>query len=131
MISLLEQFPQPDLAESLFSLYFTHTNYDFPLLHRPTFERQWREKLYLKDIWFTALCLIIFAVASRWSEDERVLADAIPRAVGLDRGEQERHRAGWTYLRAGVGVHRVRRSVLHPPCLFEVQTFSVSFRIVY
>lgn len=72
----MAQFPPTALAENLIELYFLHTNTQFPLLHRPTFNRHWRERLYNRNIWFACVCLSIFAVASRWSNDIRVLPES-------------------------------------------------------
>lgn len=139
-------FPPPDLADSLIDLFFLHINSQIPLFHRPTFERQWREGLQEKDAWFGCLCLSLFAVASRWSDDPRVLdGDVydIPEAEVPDE-ECKWQRAGWKYFNTAVGmpyhlfdhsprislfsadVHRDSRSLFHPPGLFEVQTMSVS-----
>lgn len=70
---LIAGLPPRDLARKLIDLFFEHVNVQFPLLHRPTFERQWTEGCHYRDIWFSCLCFSVFAVASRWSEDPRVL----------------------------------------------------------
>ncbi|KAJ3517259.1 hypothetical protein NLJ89_g629 [Agrocybe chaxingu] len=98
----LEYLPPPDLADTLIDLYFKHTNLLFPLLHRPTFDRQWRERLHRRNIWFTCLCFSIFAVASRWSNDERVLAYA---AVSSECGELDWRKAGRLYFDIAIGKH--------------------------
>jgi hypothetical protein len=144
--SLTKEFPPPDLADSLIDLFFLHVNSQFPLFHRPTFDQQWREGLQENDPWFGCLCLSLFAVASRWSDDPRVLDGDeydIPEAEVPDE-ECKWQRAGWKYFNAAVGmhghfvdpsswisfftadVHRDSRSLFHPPGLFEVQTMSVS-----
>lgn len=124
---LTKEFPLPDLADSLIDLFFLHINPQCPLFHRPTFERQWREGLQEKDPWFGCLCLSLFAVASRWCDDPRVLDGHgydIPEAETPDE-ECKWQRAGWKYFNAAVDVHRDSRSLFHPPGLFEVQTMSL------
>ncbi|KDR75839.1 hypothetical protein GALMADRAFT_68653, partial [Galerina marginata CBS 339.88] len=106
-------FPPPDLADNLVELYFRHSNSIFPLLHRPTFNRQWQERLHHRNIWFTCVCLSIFAIASRWCHDQRVL----PEKSTLADGNTGRRITGQ--------IHRVRRSLFHPASLFEVQTFTL------
>lgn len=124
--SLTKEFPPPDLTDSLINLYFLHINPQCPLFHRPTFERQWREGLQGTDPWFGCLCLALFAVASRWSDDPRVLdgTHSIPEAEISDE-DCKWQRAGWRYFSAAVDVHRDSRSLFHPPGLFEVQTMSL------
>lgn len=125
--SLTKKFPPPDLTDSLINLFFLHVNPQCPIFHRPTFERQWREGLQETDPWFGCLCLALFAVASRWSDDPRVLdghAYDIPEAEVPDE-DCKWQRAGWKYFSAAVDVHRDSRSLFHPPGLFEVQTMSL------
>ncbi|KAG2111269.1 fungal-specific transcription factor domain-containing protein [Suillus discolor] len=125
--SLTKEFPPPDLADSLINLFFLHINPQCPLFHRPTFEHQWQQGLQEKDPWFGCLCLALFAVASRWSDDPRVLdghAYNIPEAEIPDE-DCKWQRAGWKYFSAAVDVHRDSRSLFHPPGLFEVQTMSL------
>jgi hypothetical protein len=55
----------------------------FPLLHRPTFARHFADRLYEHDIWFACTCMCVFALASRYSNDARVLLDE-PVEVPLD-----------------------------------------------
>lgn len=124
---LARQLPPPDLADKLIKLFFDHVNPQFPLFHRPTFERQWKEGLQFRDPWFGCLCLTLFAVASRWCDDPRVLDE-----YEYDIPEEERpddnnkwQRAGWKYFNVALDGHRESRSLFHPPGLFEVQTMSL------
>ena len=71
----MKRFPPEDLCNILIDLYFTYSNTYFPLLHRPTFQKQWEDKLHETNFWFAASCLMLFAVGSRWCTDERVLGD--------------------------------------------------------
>nr|VWO95032.1 Zn(2)-C6 fungal-type domain-containing protein [Ganoderma boninense] len=132
---LLPAFPPPDLADKLISDYFNLNNSTFSvgssslrasactitfpavtrsfwshasttkLLHRPTFERQWQEKLYTTNAWFACVCLAIFGVASRWSSDPRVLPDEVADKAteGSDSGIWTL--AGWQYIAVGM-THR-------------------------
>ncbi|KAF8893810.1 fungal-specific transcription factor domain-containing protein [Infundibulicybe gibba] len=119
--SILLAFPPADLARDLIDLYFLHVNPQVPLLHRPTFEKQWKESLHHRNMWYACLVMCVFAVASRWSDDARVL----PENLESPTGELDWGRAGWSYFYVGLGVHRVRRSLLYPATLFEVQTFTL------
>ncbi|KAJ4498061.1 fungal-specific transcription factor domain-containing protein [Lentinula lateritia] len=117
--SVLEQFPEPDLAEELIEHYFLHVNSLLSLLNRQIFLRQWRERLHNKDIWFSALSMCILALGSRWSNDPRV----IPRDHTKSRLDWTK--AGWDYFNVVISIHRARRSLLCTATLFEVQTFSL------
>lgn len=76
-----------------------YPNTYYPLLHRPTFERHWREGLQFRNPWYAGLTLGVFATASRWSNDERVLSDAMPKVEGRPLKEERKwHRAGWQWF---------------------------------
>ncbi|KAI0329728.1 hypothetical protein GY45DRAFT_1324710 [Cubamyces sp. BRFM 1775] len=122
---LLPAFPPPDLAESLLNDFFEYNNLTFPLLHRPTFERQWRERLYARNVWFACICLSIFGVASRWSSDPRVLPDEVADKATAGENEDIWTLAGWKYIATSIKVHENRRSMLSPPELFEIQSFAL------
>lgn len=102
MNTILVQFPPADLAEDLIALYFDHVEAVYPLLHRPMFLRQWNDKLHHTNIWYAALCLGIFAVASRMSEDSRVLPESDSATEGM---ELNWHTAGQQYFNAVLGQH--------------------------
>ncbi|KAJ6586991.1 fungal-specific transcription factor domain-containing protein [Mycena vulgaris] len=122
LVSVLDEFPPPPLAAELIDLYFIHVNSQLPLLHRPTFERQFRDRLHHRNIWFTCVCLGVFAVASRWSNDPLILPRKCNRTSdgGLDW-----KCAGWHYHNVAMGIHRIRQSLLYPACLEEIQTFTL------
>ncbi|KAJ7101279.1 fungal-specific transcription factor domain-containing protein [Mycena belliarum] len=84
------RFPPVDLMGALMALYFEHVNMYLPLLHRPTFERSVRGGLHLRDDGFAATLLLVCAVASRWSDDPRVLTPA-----GAETGD---HTCGWEWF---------------------------------
>ncbi|KAF8072284.1 fungal-specific transcription factor domain-containing protein [Lyophyllum atratum] len=106
-------FPDNDLMASLVDLYFEKSNFFLPLLHRPTFERSVSEGLHLRDDGFAANLLLVCSVGSRFSEDPRVLLD----------GVQSFHSAGWKWFHQ---VHKVKRSLLTPPSLYDLQFYCLS-----
>jgi hypothetical protein len=116
LADICEALPPDDLAASLTELFFVRVNPHWPLLHRPTFERQRAAGLHERDVWFAALCAGVFAVASRWSDDPRVLAES---------GESH-YTAGWEWFQLVVELHQARRAFVQPAGLFEVQTLCVS-----
>ncbi|KAI0703341.1 fungal-specific transcription factor domain-containing protein [Cerioporus squamosus] len=125
---VLPAFPDPDLAELLIKDYFELNNSTFALLHRPTFDRQWSEQLYRKNAWFACICLAIFGIASRWSDDPRVLPEEAREKAKEDAEKGSKDiwsLAGWGYIAAAMKIHEMRRSVLLPPELFEIQSFAL------
>ncbi|KAJ7592424.1 hypothetical protein C8J56DRAFT_1023530 [Mycena floridula] len=69
------EFPPDDLMVSLIQLYFAHSNIFLPLLHRPTFERKIAEGEHLDvNSTFGTVVMLVMAIASRFSDDPRVLA---------------------------------------------------------
>ncbi|KAF8345885.1 fungal-specific transcription factor domain-containing protein [Amanita rubescens] len=121
LVDILAQFPSPELARNLIDLYFENINTLFTLLHRPTFERQFKDQLHKRDIWFTAVCMGMFAVASKHSDDPRV----VPSNARTPSGGVDWTKAGWDYFNMCVDVHRIRRSLFLPATLFEMQTFTL------
>ncbi|VDC05656.1 unnamed protein product [Peniophora sp. CBMAI 1063] len=81
-------FPDPDLLDDFINLYFLHVHTFAPVLHRPTFERDRRSELHLRDRTFGGVVLLICALAERFSQDSRVLAE----------GEQKRQSFGWKWF---------------------------------
>lgn len=68
-------FPEPDLMVSLISLYFAEVNIFLPILHAPSFNQCVAQGLHFHDHDFGTTLLLVCAVASRYSNDPRVLAD--------------------------------------------------------
>ncbi|KAJ7647258.1 fungal-specific transcription factor domain-containing protein [Roridomyces roridus] len=122
LLSVIEEFPPPALAAELIDLYFIHINSQLPLLHRPTFERQFRDGRHHHNIWFSCVCLGIFATASRWCNDPLVLPRDCARTSS---GALDWTSAGWHYHTVAMGIHRIRQSLLYPASLEEIQTFSL------
>ncbi|EGO24230.1 hypothetical protein SERLADRAFT_437842 [Serpula lacrymans var. lacrymans S7.9] len=106
-------FPDDDLGLALVDLYFTHINLLYPFLHRPSFERSVAEGLHLRDSSFGAVYLVVCAVGSRWSDDPRVFLE----------GTTSEHSCGWKYFEQ---VQMVRKTLLGPPCLFDLQVYCLS-----
>ena len=122
---LLKYFPPEPVARELVELYFIQSNLYLPILHRPTFERYWCEYLHHKNVWFATLCILMFAVASRWYEvGRKELHDWL-------RGDDEWKAAGWRWFFIGLDVHCVRRSFSCPASLFEIQTLAVRLHFIW
>ncbi|KAJ7758574.1 fungal-specific transcription factor domain-containing protein [Mycena maculata] len=68
-------YPQYDLIDALVELYFINVHPTFPVLHRPSFERCVAKEVYLSDPGFGAVLLAVLAIASRYSNDPRVLVE--------------------------------------------------------
>ncbi|KAK0432790.1 fungal-specific transcription factor domain-containing protein [Armillaria borealis] len=105
-------FPDNDLITSLVAIYFETMNPILPILHRPTFVKNVADGLHLRDEIFAATLLFVLAVASRHSDDPRVLADPSSRLS-----------AGWTFLEF---IPIAKKVLLRPPCLNDIQQTVLS-----
>ncbi|KAH8915926.1 hypothetical protein BT69DRAFT_1303281 [Atractiella rhizophila] len=76
----LHSFPDLDLATSLVDLYFENYNSIYPLLHRPSFQRQYATATYDTNHSFRALCFAVFAIGSRFSNDPRIYPANVPES---------------------------------------------------
>ena len=100
----IASWPDADLVRSLIDLFFQLCNPFLPLLHQPTFERDFAAELYKTNWSFTKVCLALFAYAARFSNDPRVLIDESKRdcmASGKGEGSPDvpiRYSAGWKYI---------------------------------
>ncbi|KAK0213379.1 fungal-specific transcription factor domain-containing protein [Desarmillaria ectypa] len=101
-------FPEDDLLRSLVDLYFERINILLPLLHRPTFENLVAEKLHLKDQKFADVVLFVCAVASRYSDDPRVLFE----------GQHSAQSSGWKWVHQVVSTFRIS---IRLPTLYDLQ----------
>lgn len=99
----------------LVHLYFIRLNPLAPLLHRPTFERKIMQGIHLRNPSFGAVYLLVCAVASRYSDDPRVFLDSVESGI-------IEHSAGWKFFEQ---VQMVRRTLLGPPCLEDLQIYCV------
>jgi hypothetical protein len=106
------EFPPEDLMDSLVNIYFLSNNCHFPLLHRPTFEQQYRAGLHRTSQPFAETVLLVCAIASRCCDDPRVLLDpSVP------------HSAGWKYYEQ---IDVTGRNLALRPTLMELQRYVVS-----
>ncbi|KAK0443807.1 fungal-specific transcription factor domain-containing protein [Armillaria borealis] len=101
-------FPDSDLITNLIVIYFETINPIFPVLHRPTFMKDVANGLHLRDEYFGATLLLVLSVASRYSDDPRVLADPSSRLS-----------AGWEFIKQ---APLFKKAVLSPPSLYELQS---------
>jgi len=106
-------FPEPDLMEELIKLFFTHSAYCVPLLHRPTFQRSVKEGLHYRDSGFAMTLLGVCALGARWSNDPRVLLE----------GTTSLHSSGYKWYRQMKFFHE---NTLRAPSIYELQAFCVS-----
>ncbi|KAH9957115.1 fungal-specific transcription factor domain-containing protein, partial [Russula dissimulans] len=105
-------FPEPDLLNSLITIFFTQIAPMLPFLHRPTFMRSFDDRLHLRDDKFGALVLLVCANASRYSTDPRTL---------LEGGDL--HSAGWKLFSQ---VEPFTSAVLSGPELYDLQVAALA-----
>jgi hypothetical protein len=72
------ELPPANLMPELIDAFFNNTNYIFPMLHRPLFEKQLQEGLHMREPNFLRVVMLVCANGSRWSSDPRVLEDKWP-----------------------------------------------------
>lgn len=111
----VNSYPAPDLAESLVNLYFENVHPYDRIIHEGEFMRDYKRGLAEDDRSFRSLCYAIFAVASRFSSDIRVMSP-------VDELQVNRQASGALYsISAG--------SLLTPstlPCtLFDLQSMAI------
>ncbi|KAJ7647924.1 fungal-specific transcription factor domain-containing protein [Roridomyces roridus] len=68
-------YPPDDLLNDLVELYFINLHPVFPVLHRNSFQRMVVEGLHREDPSFGAVLLAVLALASRYSDDPRVMIE--------------------------------------------------------
>lgn len=105
---IMRTFPEDDLLQSLVNLYFERVNILLPLLHRQTFENSISEKLHLKDQKFAEVVIFVCAVASRYSDDSRVLFE----------GQQSTQSSGWKWVHQVLSTLRLS---IGPSTLYDLQ----------
>lgn len=105
-------FPPGDLLQDLIDIHFRTSHCTMPVVHEPKFRKNVQERLHHYDLQFGKLVMMMCALASRDSDDPRVL---LP-------GEKESS-AGWKYYEQ---VEIVRKSMFEPPELHELQMYCVS-----
>ncbi|KAJ7761028.1 fungal-specific transcription factor domain-containing protein [Mycena metata] len=109
----LYHFPPDDLLNSLVTTYFTRINIVMALLHRPTFERSIASGLHLLDNSFGSVVLAVCALASRYSDDPRVVLE----------GTNSRLSAGWEWFRQ---IQYPGRDFYLARTLYDVQRLVLS-----
>ncbi|KAJ7741204.1 fungal-specific transcription factor domain-containing protein [Mycena maculata] len=105
-------FPPSDLLQSLVSLFFAKVNIVLALLHRPTFERSLAANLHYSDKQFGETVLALCAVASKYSDDPRVVFE----------GTGSRLSSGWQYFRQ---LKPLSKPLLRSCTLYEAQTLCL------
>lgn len=98
-------------------LFFSEVNVFFPLLHRPTFERDLASGLQERDHYFGATVILVCCVGSQYSDDPRVLLD----------GSDDPHSSGWKWF---TQLQMTRRSLLEPPSVYDLQFYSVGLSVL-
>ncbi|KAJ7647928.1 fungal-specific transcription factor domain-containing protein [Roridomyces roridus] len=76
-------YPSPDLIDHLVKLYFTKVHPTFPVLHRPTFERDVAAELQLTHPSFGQVLLAVLATGALHSDDPRVMIEGNPLSSGF------------------------------------------------
>ncbi|KAJ6508089.1 fungal-specific transcription factor domain-containing protein [Mycena vulgaris] len=110
------KFPPRDLLDSLVSIYFRRINILVCLLHRPTFEQSIAAGRHLVNHSFGAVVLAVCALASRYSEDPRVVLE----------GTNSKLSSGWEWFRQ---VRNLRKDLYLNPTLYDLQLIFLS--VVY
>ncbi|KAJ7855898.1 fungal-specific transcription factor domain-containing protein [Mycena olivaceomarginata] len=100
-------YPASDLIASLLHLYWVNVHPTIPILHRHSFDKSVREGLYEKDTAFGSALLAVLGLASRYSNDPRVLIDGHSLS------------AGWKF------VNQVRILRLFEPTIYEIQAYCL------
>lgn len=104
----------------LIDLYFQHSNIFLPLLNSVIFRRDLDAGLHLRDEAFGSTVLLVCAIGSRYTTDERVLLD------GLIPSEDPHayQAAGWRWFRR---VQQTRKMYeLRVATLHDLQIPAVS-----
>ncbi|KAJ7056842.1 fungal-specific transcription factor domain-containing protein [Mycena amicta] len=112
-------FPQKDLLDALVELYFTKINTILNLLHSPSFRKSLSENQHHANPHFGAVVLGVCALASRFSDDPRVLMD----------GTADEHSSGWRWF-SQVRPIRVVAWSEHPSSLYQLQLVCLSLSFI-
>ncbi|KAJ6541626.1 fungal-specific transcription factor domain-containing protein [Mycena capillaripes] len=106
-------FPENDLLQSLMKIYFEQINPILGILHFPSFHQSILDDLHLRDSEFGAVVLAVCSLASRHSEDPRVLLD----------GTSSEHSCGWKWFRQ---VRPLHTSFSPEASLYQLQLICLS-----
>ena len=107
------EFPEPSLMRHLLDTYFDVHNIILPILHRPTFERSFANKLHEQNESFGAVVILMCAIACRHSDDPRVKHPLVTSTSNT----------GWNLFNQ---VGRLRRIRLAGHGLYDAQIYAVS-----
>ncbi|KAG9034371.1 hypothetical protein FRB95_013279 [Tulasnella sp. JGI-2019a] len=110
------RFPPPDLIETLIDHCFNDVMPLMPVLHRPSFERQYAEEKQKTDLDFARLLLVVCAVGARTIKDARV-------CLTSPEGVIDWNSAGWTYF---AQVYQLTKPVLASARLVDLQIMALS-----
>ncbi|KAG9005820.1 hypothetical protein FRB93_009216 [Tulasnella sp. JGI-2019a] len=110
------RFPPPDLIRSLIDHCFNDVLPFMPVLHRPSFERQYVEEKHKTDLDFARLLLVVCSVGARTCKDMRV-------CMASPGGEIEWNSAGWMYF---TQVYQLTKPVLASARLVDLQIMALS-----
>ncbi|KAG9025987.1 hypothetical protein FRB95_009516, partial [Tulasnella sp. JGI-2019a] len=110
------RFPPPDLVRTLIDHCFDDVLSLMPVLHRPSFERQYAEERHKTDLEFSRLLLTVCAVGARIVKDARV-------CLTSPEGNIEWNSAGWMYF---AQVHQLPKPILAPAKLVDLQIMALS-----
>lgn len=128
-------YPEFDLEQDLFRIYFQDVHPFCPLLHPPTFfQDQQAGKAKTHDS-FRALCLMVCAIASRFSKDPRVYCDLVdhPQTAAQAAGLRYSMTAGPYLFRLvpnPAGIHDLQALVLLSLYLFGAAGPDVVWYVV-
>ncbi|KIK55557.1 hypothetical protein GYMLUDRAFT_1017957, partial [Collybiopsis luxurians FD-317 M1] len=107
------EYPSNDLLKSLVALYWEHLHPFYPFLHKPSFEESLAAGLHLHDRAFGSTVLAVCAIASRDSDDPRVLYS----------DTTSKHSAGWRYFNQ---IEFVPISAFKVPSVYELQVYPLA-----
>ncbi|KAH9468321.1 hypothetical protein Pst134EA_011946 [Puccinia striiformis f. sp. tritici] len=103
-----EYWPVEDLATKLISTYFKFVQPYLPVVHEFEFKHDYQAGLSRRDVEFRSLCYAIFAAASPYSDDPRVLYT--PHS---ENSLHPRQSAGALFAHASLGGHKYPLLDLH------------------
>ncbi|KAG9016462.1 hypothetical protein FRB93_010711 [Tulasnella sp. JGI-2019a] len=110
------RFPPPDLARTLIDRCFDEVIPLMPVVHRPSFEKQYAEEKHRTDLDFARLLLVVCSVGARTCKDARV-------CLTSPEGEVEWNSAGWIYF---TQVHQMTKPILDSTKLVDLQIMALS-----
>ncbi|KAG8996025.1 hypothetical protein FRB93_000987 [Tulasnella sp. JGI-2019a] len=110
------RFPPPDLMRTLINRCFDDVLSLMPILHRPSFEKQYAEEKHRTDLDFARLLLIVCSVGARTIKDARV-------CLTSPEGDIEWNSAGWMYF---AQAHLLTKPILSSAKLLDLQIMALS-----